>query len=82
MWVIKSIQMNRNLIMNVLVIDKKLKELPAGCRVGDNANAFLGGFRVWQEAGARTHSLRAKPRLHNRKRTQVGRRKETKRAQV
>jgi polyphosphate glucokinase len=30
---------------------KKLKELPAGCRIGDNANAFLGGFRLWQERG-------------------------------
>ncbi len=28
---------------------KKLKELP-GCRLGDNANAFLGGFRLWDEA--------------------------------
>jgi polyphosphate glucokinase len=28
---------------------KKLKELPAGCRVGDNANAFLGGFRLWED---------------------------------
>ena len=26
---------------------KKLKELPRGCRAGDNANAFLGGFRLW-----------------------------------
>lgn len=26
---------------------KKLKELPPGCRKGDNANAFAGGFRVW-----------------------------------
>lgn len=26
----------------------KLKELPAGCRAGDNANAFAGGFRLWQ----------------------------------
>jgi polyphosphate glucokinase len=30
---------------------KRLKELPAGCRMGNNANAFLGGFRLWQEAG-------------------------------
>jgi polyphosphate glucokinase len=29
---------------------KKLKELPKGCRAGDNANAFLGGFRLWQKA--------------------------------
>ena len=26
---------------------KKLKELPPGCRAGDNADAFLGGFRLW-----------------------------------
>jgi polyphosphate glucokinase len=26
---------------------KKLKVLPPGCRAGDNANAFLGGFRLW-----------------------------------
>lgn len=26
---------------------KKLLKLPAGCRAGDNANAFLGGFRLW-----------------------------------
>src|SRR5438874_8371844 len=28
---------------------KKLKELPPGCRRGENANAFLGGFRLWQK---------------------------------
>ena len=28
---------------------KKLKELPPGCRAGDNANAFRGGFRLWEE---------------------------------
>jgi len=28
-----------------------LKELPPGCRAGNNANAFLGGFRLWEEAG-------------------------------
>ena len=29
---------------------KKLKYLPPGCRIGDNANAFLGGFRLWEDA--------------------------------
>jgi hypothetical protein len=29
---------------------KKLKTLPAGCIAGDNANAFLGGFRLWGDA--------------------------------
>jgi polyphosphate glucokinase len=30
---------------------KRLKELPPKCRAGDNANAFLGGFRLWESAG-------------------------------
>ncbi len=29
---------------------KKLKKLPDGCRQGDNAHAFLGGFRLWEDA--------------------------------
>jgi polyphosphate glucokinase len=28
---------------------KKLKEMPKGCRQGNNANAFLGGFRLWED---------------------------------
>jgi len=28
----------------------ELEELPQGCRPGDNANAFLGGFRLWERA--------------------------------
>ncbi len=39
---------------------KKLKELPKGCREGDNANAFLGGFRLWEKAGDGRQSPRAK----------------------
>ena len=30
---------------------KKLKKLPSGCRLGDNANAFEGGFRLWKGTG-------------------------------
>ena len=30
---------------------KKLKKLPAGARLGNNENAFLGGFRMWEESG-------------------------------
>jgi len=26
---------------------EELDELPPGCRLGDNENAFLGGFRLW-----------------------------------
>ena len=29
---------------------KKLKKLPKGCRLGANANAFIGGFRLWNNA--------------------------------
>ncbi|MGA2419169.1 MAG: ROK family protein [Candidatus Acidiferrum sp.] len=28
---------------------KKLKELPAGAKLGTNENAFLGGFRMWEK---------------------------------
>jgi polyphosphate glucokinase len=28
---------------------KNLKKLPAGTRAGDNDNAFVGGFRLWQK---------------------------------
>jgi polyphosphate glucokinase len=27
---------------------KRLKELPTNCRAGDNANAFIGGLRLWE----------------------------------
>jgi polyphosphate glucokinase len=27
---------------------KLLKDLPPKCRLGDNANAFIGGFRLWE----------------------------------
>ena len=39
---------------------KKLKELPPRCRAGENANAFKGGFRLWQEAS----QLSAQPQYH------------------
>jgi predicted NBD/HSP70 family sugar kinase len=32
---------------------EKLKELAPGCRAGDNANAFLGGFRMWEDSSGR-----------------------------
>jgi polyphosphate glucokinase len=39
---------------------KNLKELPPGCRAGDNANAFLGGFRLWDEPSDRNTLTLAK----------------------
>jgi len=39
---------------------KKLKQLPKGCRMGDNANAFRGGFRLWEKADQRRGSISAR----------------------
>jgi polyphosphate glucokinase len=47
---------------------KQLENLPPGCRAGDNANAFLGGFRLWENAADRPRSSRATTRpkrFHN-----------------
>ena len=41
---------------------KNLKELPEGSRAGNNDNAFLGGFRLWEKAVGRRPSPRAKAR--------------------
>jgi polyphosphate glucokinase len=52
---------------------KKLKELPKGCREGDNTNAFLGGVRLWEKADQRRTLIRAKNRsssLQRNKRSQ------------
>jgi polyphosphate glucokinase len=39
----------------------QLKVLPRGCRAGDNDNAFIGGFRLWQKSKARKSSAGAMP---------------------
>ena len=36
----------------------KLKDLPPGCRAGDNANAFAGGFRMWEPRRPARHRHR------------------------
>lgn len=37
---------------------KKLKELPKDAELGDNANAFRGGFRLWEGEQARVPAHR------------------------
>ena len=32
---------------------KKLKRLPPGAKLGDNINAFRGGFRLWEDKNIR-----------------------------
>lgn len=41
---------------------KKLKVLPPHCRAGDNANAFIGGFRLWNLDGVKVSKDKSKPR--------------------
>jgi hypothetical protein len=47
----------------------KLATLPPGCRPGDNALAFRGGFLLWEEngadAGRRKRDARARPRTRS-----------------
>ena len=42
---------------------KKLTHVPDRCRIGNNANAFIGGFRMWEspqgaDAASRNDPLR------------------------
>ena len=48
---------------------RKLHQLPPGCREGDNENAFLGGFRLWEESasGNRFPDAPSRLELHEKK---------------
>ena len=48
----------------------RLEKLPRGCRAGNNANAFRGGFRLWEKA--RTHGTAGSSVIP------IGKRRETK----
>lgn len=41
---------------------KKLKKLPPHCRLGNNRNAFLGGFRLWDKDTSKPHANKSKTR--------------------
>jgi polyphosphate glucokinase len=51
----------------------RLKELPPNCRMGENANAFRGGFRLWEETGEKRASFpqAAKRRLKDKPASKV-----------
>jgi polyphosphate glucokinase len=46
---------------------KKMNKLPKGCRAGDNANAFLGGFRLWDGERPQGRTTAKVLKLHPRK---------------
>jgi len=48
---------------------KNLKKLPPRCRMGDNANAFVGGFRLWQKTKRHNRSTSRRNRLDSHKQT-------------
>ena len=41
---------------------KRIGDLPRGCRLGDNANAFVGGFRAWEDPAQWSHRRAQRPR--------------------
>ena len=49
---------------------KNLKKLPPGCRAGNNANAFVGGFRVWEKSARANRSTSRRSRADPHKQTQ------------
>ena len=51
--VIALFQPNETLAPSWIGNVKKLKALPPSCRAGVNANAFVGGFRLWEKAEGR-----------------------------
>jgi len=42
---------------------KRIKELPPGCRLGNNALAFQGGFRMWEHADPKRQASPTQRRL-------------------
>jgi polyphosphate glucokinase len=48
---------------------KNLKKLPPGCRAGDNADAFVGGFRLWEKTKRRNRSTSRSSRIESHKET-------------
>ena len=61
---------------------KKLTRLPAGCRAGSNGKAFVGGFRLWEQAPRRGSQAKKAPggRVAPALRLQIGRASEASRA--
>ena len=50
-----------------------MNKLPRGCRAGDNADAFIGGFRMWDDPPQTIHRPRKKkgPHLSRKRRTRT-----------
>jgi len=48
---------------------RNLQKMPPGCRMGDNANAFMGGFRLWQKTNRHNRPTFRRNRLDTHKQT-------------
>jgi predicted NBD/HSP70 family sugar kinase len=53
---------------------KKLKQVPPGCRLDSNANAFLGGYRMWELWTTRAPQAFQGPRVDQAKKAKGSRR--------
>jgi polyphosphate glucokinase len=51
---------------------KKLKKLPPHCRLGDNFNAFLGGFRLWNVESGKNLKSPKNPKTSKQRGGKVG----------
>lgn len=51
----------------------ELKQLPPNCRAGNNANAFIGGFRMWEQVSDSRPSSPAASKLKDQKRRKENR---------
>ena len=49
----------------------RLEKLPPGCRAGNNANAFRGGFRLWENAPTRGNAGTSVTRFGKRRETKL-----------
>src|SRR5262245_22876984 len=54
---------------------KLLRELPKGARLGDNSNAFRGGFLLWRDAEKRARPRRGRQRTTRRRAAKPGARR-------
>lgn len=54
---------------------KKLTQLPKGCRLGSNLNAFIGGFRMWEEPEKNNAQNRNRVRWQKEKSRRQGKKK-------
>ena len=71
-WVAGEIPRPQPKVGEVLVkVVHRLKKLPPSCRADSNANAFRGGFRLWENAPTRGNADTSVTRFGKRRETKL-----------